>query len=203
MIYVALLRGINVGAHNRMKMQDLVSLFGGLGFENIKTYLQSGNVVFSSKAGTHENSGFRSGGLKAGNVEAVSIRKAIESAISEHFGFDVTVIIRTIGEMIKTANENPFLKDASIQPDKLHVAFLSDAQAAEKISKLALRKDENERYSIERSEVYLYCPNGYGNTKMNNTAIEKLIGTLATTRNWNSVMALAELIQSASGTGHE
>ena len=113
-IYISMLRGINVGGHKRIKMDRLRQSFEALGFEQVQTYIQSGNVVF-----------------KAGKVSAVRIvQKNRERESSADFGFSASVISRTSDEIDKTIANNPFLNKSGIDPDKLHVMFLSEAPTA-------------------------------------------------------------------------
>src|SRR5207249_3881827 len=111
-IYVALLRGINVGGHKRVPMDQLRKLCEGLGFGQVKTYIQSGNVVF-----------------KARKTDPAALSKRLEKEILKHFGFAVSVITRTQEEIDQTIRNNPFLKNQGVTPQKLHVTFLSEAPA--------------------------------------------------------------------------
>ncbi len=179
MKYIALLRGINLGSHKRIKMADLVKAMELLGFKNVKTYLQSGNVIFEDDS-TNE----------------AKIAENIGIKINQIFGFQVNVIIRTEDELENIVKGNPFAKDANIQPDKLHVTFLSDMPDSETISDLDIKKDENEKFEVAGREVYLYCPNGYARTKLTNDVFEKKLNTTATTRNWKTTNKLLKIVKS-------
>lgn len=176
MRYIALLRGINVGGQRSIKMADLKDAFESLGFSNVKTYVQSGNVVFSCEP-----------------AEPAKLAEQIESKLDQTFGFPVKTIIRTEDEFENIINNNPFVKERDIALDKLHVTLLSDMPEPEAIALLDIKKEENEKFLIISREVYLYCPNGYGNTKMNNAVFEKKLKTMATTRNWKTMNSLLEL----------
>ena len=179
MKYIALLRGINVGRHKRIKMAELIDIFESLGFEGVKTYLQSGNVVFESEA-----------------ADESEIRWDIESKISETCGFHVDIVLRTGDEWENIFSSNPFIKDADIEVDKLHVTFLSDIPDEKAVFNLDINKDENEKFEVSSREIYLYCPNGYGRTKLKNDVFERKLKGVATTRNWKTVTKLLELSKS-------
>ncbi len=176
MKYIALLRGINIGRSKRIKMADLVKTLDSLGFKNIKTYLQSGNVIFE-----YDSS------------DISEIEGSIERKISETFSFSVDVIIRTKDELESTVKDNPFISEHDIELDKLHVTFLSDIPDQKAILNMDINKAENEKFEIIGREVYLYCPNGYAKTKLKNDMFEKKLNTTATTRNWKTTNKLLEL----------
>src|SRR5271169_1409090 len=119
-IYISLLRGINVGGHKRIKMDKLRASFEALGFESVNTYIQSGNVVF-----------------KTGKSSSDALSKRIEERILSDFGFSASVICRTAVELGETIANNPFLKERGIDPEKLHVMFLSDGPAPAALKELS------------------------------------------------------------------
>ncbi len=176
MKYIALLRGINIGRNKRIKMADLVKTLESLGFKNVKTYLQSGNVIFE-----HDSS------------DIAEIAESIERKISETFSFSVDVIIRTNDELERVVKGNPFIKELDIELDKLYVTFLSDIPDPKAVLNMDIDKAENEKFEIIGREVYLYCPNGYARTKLKNDAFERKLNTTATTRNWKTTNKLMEL----------
>jgi uncharacterized protein (DUF1697 family) len=175
-VYVALLRGINVGGHKIIKMEALRAAFASLGFNNVKSYGQSGNVIFAAPAS--------SAGHLAGKIE---------KRIHEEFGFSVPVFIATAEKLAETIEKNPFLKAPGVDPAKLHVTFLSadpPAMALEKLQPLAAAP---EQLHIVGRNIYLFCPLGHGNTKLSNNAIEKKLSVGATTRNWTTARTLLAL----------
>ena len=176
MKYIALLRGINVGRNKRIKMADLIKVFESLGFKNVKTYVQSGNVIFE-----HDSN------------DAAEIAGRIERKISQTFSFSVNVIIRTKDEVENVVKGNPFIGRAGIELDKLHVIFLADMPDPKDVLNLDINKDENEEFEVIGREVYLYCPDGYARTKLKNDIFEKKLNTEATTRNWKTTSKLLEL----------
>jgi uncharacterized protein (DUF1697 family) len=177
MRYIALLRGINVGGQKKIKMVDLKNMFETLGFKNVKTYIQSGNIVFDYDC---------TNTTKLGNY--------IEKKISETFGFFVKAIIRTDEEFRNLVNNNPFVKEPNVELDKLYVTFMLDIPEPSTVIFLDVKKEENEKFLIISREVYLYCPNGYGRTKLNNAMFEKKLKNVATTRNWKTINNIVENI---------
>jgi uncharacterized protein (DUF1697 family) len=170
---VALLRGINLGARNKIAMGDLRELFAGLGAEDVTTHVQSGNVVY------------------AGAVDA----SAIEARIKRDLGLEITVLVRSAAELDRVVKRNPFAKEAS-EPKQLHVTFLAEKAPASRVKELDPERSPGDEFSVAGREVYLYCPKGYGVSKLSNDYFEKKLGVPATTRNWNTVTKLAELAQS-------
>jgi len=171
-----LLRGINVSGHKSIKMTDLVKLFQSLNFRNVRTYIQSGNVIFESDL-----------------VDASAIANKIEKKIKQTYGFEVNIIIRTSDELEKIVSRNPFVKEHNIEIDKLHVTFLADIPDERSVSDLDIKKDKNEKFIVKGKEIYLYCPNGYGKTKLTNATFERKLKAIATTRNWNTTNKLVEI----------
>jgi uncharacterized protein (DUF1697 family) len=173
--YVAMLRGVNVGARNRMKMPDLQALVIALGHANVVTYIQSGNVVFDSRV---RNSSALADGLAQG--------------ISEQLGLEVGVLLRSREELAKIARANPYLRTGADET-KLHVTFLAETPEAERVRSLAGFDAGADEMAVRGREVYLHCPGGYGTTKLSNGFLERRLAVTATTRNWNTVMKLLQL----------
>jgi uncharacterized protein (DUF1697 family) len=171
---VALLRGINLGSRNRMAMADLRELVEELGGEDVRTYLQSGNVVFRSRG-------------KPAELEATLAR-----GIKRALGLDVSVLVRTKRQLQKIVADNPFAKSDA---KTLHVTLLAAKPKAPAARKLRDGSFEPDDVELSAREVYLHCPNGYGRTKLSNTFLEKRLGVRATTRNWKTITSLAELAQ--------
>ena len=173
-----MLRGVNVSGHKPIKMDALRASFESLGFEGVKTYLQSGNVVFT-----------------AAKVSVAGLTAKIAAKIMADFGHAVAILIRTPVEFEEALKRNPFAGQTKLDEAYFHITFLSQpagAGAGESLNRLATA---SEQIFVSGREVYLYCPNGYGNTKVSNTAIEKKLGAQATTRNWRTVNALLALAQ--------
>ncbi|MBE1486170.1 DUF1697 domain-containing protein [Plantactinospora soyae] len=180
--YVALLRGINVGSGNRIGMADLRRIVTDLGHEDVKTYLQSGNVVFGAEPGAGK------GGAPGPDRLATAIRKAV----ADELGVDVPVLVRSGAELAALAAENPYLKSERDET-KLLVAFLAGAPATDKAAELTVPGTDTAEFTLAGREIYLHYPDGFGRTKFSNAYLEKQLGTVSTTRNWKTVRALAEL----------
>jgi uncharacterized protein (DUF1697 family) len=174
--YISILRGINLGGHKPVPMKGLQVLYESLGYEQVKTYIQSGNVAFSAK-----------------EKSPSAIKKAIEVAISQRFGFDVPVLVREQADIQRVLDGSPFLHEKGIEVDKLHVTFLDELPEQTCIDNLLTYDFTPDRFVLQGKEVFVYCPNGYGRTKLNNTFFESKLKVGATTRNWKTVNVLAEM----------
>ncbi len=180
--YIAMIRGINVGGQKTIKMADLKALCESLGFRNVTTYIQSGNVVLSSA-----------------QKNPSTVGETIESGIKKKFGFDVTVVVRTPEELKSVVKKNPFVGRKGIDEIRLNVMFLDSKPEPALVKALGpLAAKSKDEYEINGREVYLHCPNGYGKTLLSNTFFEKNLKVRATTRNWNSVNNLLELAEGAA-----
>ena len=175
-VYAALLRGINIGPHKRVKMDDLRKSFEALGFEQVKTYIQSGNVVF-----------------KAGKGAAAALQKKVEATIAQDFGFSVSVIVRTSAEWSEAIDSNPFLKQRGIDVEKLHVTFLADVPATSALKKLADFTLAPDQSNCIGRQVYLYLPNGFSKSSLWKVPWEKALAVGTTTRNWRTVNAIHQM----------
>ena len=174
--YISMLRGINVTGHKIIRMEDLRTLYESLGYERVRSYVQSGNVVFDA----------RTKGVE-------TIERHIADAVKKSFGYDVSVIIRTPEELKRVLSANPFLKGRKDELPGLHVTFLSSELSPAVRKGLSVGKDGVDEYIPARREIYLSCPDGYGRTKFSNTYFEKLLTMPATTRNWKTVNALYQM----------
>jgi uncharacterized protein (DUF1697 family) len=172
--WVAFLRGINLGAHNKIAMGDLRDLMADIGAEDVATYVQSGNVVFRSPVARGE-----------------LVRKT-EREIRARFGLDVTVLLRTKAELARLVAANPFAQRES-DPTRLHVTFLAAAPDRRRVAGLSRAEFTPDDFRVSRDAVYLHMPNGYGRSKLSNAFFEKQLAVRATTRNWRTVTKLAEL----------
>ena len=169
--YISILRGINVSGQKKIRMEDLKGLYEGLDFSEVTTYIQSGNVIFKT-------------GL---NLSISGLSEKIEKAIEEKYHFHVPVIIRTADEIRKILSSNPFLDEDGLDREKLHVTFLEEKPQPTDVGAIQKFDFSPDRFWIIGKEVYLYCPGGYGNTKLSNTFFEKKLHVKATTRNWKTV----------------
>lgn len=175
--YISLLRGINVSGKNLIKMEALRAMYENLGFSDVATYVQSGNVVF-----------------RTGEAAFETIAEQINHQIKKKFGFDVPVLVMDPGRLKQIVASNPFAGNQEKDPIFMHVTFLASAPDLRGFSKLSAKLVAGEELCIKENAVYLYCPFGYGRTKLNNTNIESALKTSATTRNWKTT---AELLRMA------
>jgi uncharacterized protein (DUF1697 family) len=177
-IYISMLRGINVGGHKLIKMDQLRKSFEALGFEQVQTYIQSGNVVF-----------------KTGKSPTSQLSKKIEQRILSDFGFSVSVISRTADEICTAIEGNPFLKERGIDPEKLHVMFLSEAPAPPALKRLTdLTASPDQCRSFDR-EIYFYLPNGVSKSVLMKSPVDRILSVVTTTRNWRTVNQLHQMCQ--------
>ncbi|MDR2921003.1 MAG: DUF1697 domain-containing protein [Tannerella sp.] len=174
--YISILRGINVSGQNLIKMDALQKMYKNLGFGNIATYVQSGNVIFNSE-----------------NAEPEKLGTEITQQIEKDFGFNVPVIVLTIDNLKQITDNNPFTKDLNKDKTFLYVTFLSSNPDEYDIKAIEEKKQDGEEVFITGHAVYLYCPNGYGRTKLNNTFLEKKLKVGATTRNWKTTNELLKI----------
>jgi uncharacterized protein (DUF1697 family) len=177
---ISILRGINVGGKRKVPMEALKKCYESLGFQNVKTYIQSGNVIFDYKGG-----------------DTQGLAEMLERGIRETFGFEVTVVIRSKEEMLRVIRGFPFTSE---EEDFAHVTFLSKTPASVPIEEIDMALGKGERFSVSGKEVYLFCPNGYGRTKLTNSLFEKKLNVAATTRNWRTVNALYALALGGSAS---
>lgn len=184
--YIALLRGINVGGSARIAMKDLRTLFAGMGFEDVRTYLQSGNVVFRAPAPD------TAGPAAPGTRRPAGLAAGIEKRIADDLGVSCTVLLRTGDSLARTLAANPYT-GRDDDPAKLHVTFLAREPTAEEAARLELPAGETAVFTLVGDEIHLHVPDGYGRTRLNNAFIERRLGMRATTRNWKTVTALHEL----------
>lgn len=172
-IYIALLRGINVGGHNKMPMTELRALLSDLEVQDVRTYIQSGNVVFKS----HEVSGPR-------------LEGQIKGAIKNHFGFEIPVLIKTVSELQSIFDDCPFPQE---KKEQSYFNILHRAPEAQNIEEASQKSYLDEEFVITEKCIYLYCKNGYGRAKFSSTFFEKKLKTIATARNYKTMLKLLSL----------
>lgn len=175
--YVTILRGINVSGHNMIKMADLKKMFETLPFENVQTYIQSGNIVFNAKPENDQN-----------------LEKLIHDTIQKTFSFSVPVIVLEEKELKNVQQNNPFLTERNEDAAKLHVTFLDAIPGIDLVDKLKEKANFlPDEWILDEKAIYLFCPNGYGKTKLNNNFFENKLKVTATTRNWKTVNELVSM----------
>jgi len=176
--YISLLRGINVSGQKKINMKELKALYEEAGFQNVQTYIQSGNVVFQSKKST-----------------ARTLSRKIETLIREHYAFDVAAVVLSPQELDKVIVGNPFAKEKDFEEGKMYICFLNEAPKQDLVEKIRDVRYGSDRFVINNAIIYLFVPGGYGNTKLNNNFFESKLKVVGTTRNWNTVNKLAEMAQ--------
>ena len=171
--YIAILRGINVSGKNKLPMAELRQILSNKGFNNLQTYIQSGNLIFQSEHSKEQ------------------VRATISDQILDRFGYEVPVLVLTAAELREIVNRNPFEhRDLT----KLHITFLAGLPDQQLVAALPSSPNPREEFLMVDQAIYVYCPDGYGRSKINNTFFEKKLRVIATTRNWKTCMKLCEMV---------
>ena len=177
-VVIAMLRGVNVGGKNLVTMEALRALGGTLGCTDAVTHLQTGNVIFRTRAKDLEK-----------------LRKQMVAAMAESFGFEVPVVFRTAEDLRKVIAANPFPEQVKTEPDKVLVMFLYEDPGTARREALRAMKIAPEEVRVEARELYVYYPTGQGQSKLRWAPIEKVLGTSWTGRNWNTVEKLLTMAE--------
>ena len=173
--YVALLRSVNIGGYGRIPMTELRASFDKLGYADVTTYIQTGNVLFSTPSKSESK-----------------IVNTIEERLDEDFGESPAVILRNVPELLRIGKASPYAR-AGANPARHHVTFLATAPSKAVLSALELPRSGQDELVVDGREVYVHTPNGYAETKYTGSFIERRLGVVSTTRNWNTVTKLCEL----------
>ena len=173
--HVALLRGINVGGKNKLPMKELTTLFQEAGCAEVRSYIQSGNIVFRASAAT-----------------AKRVPERVAAAILQRFGYQVPVVIRSAQELGAIAEGNPYAEEGA-DPTSLHVGFLAERPSRAAIASLDPQRSPPDAFEVLGQQIYLRCPNGIGRSKLTVGYFERQLGTTTTLRNWRTVGKLVEL----------
>jgi uncharacterized protein (DUF1697 family) len=182
-VVISMLRGVNLGAHRRIKMDALRDLYASLKLRDPQTYVQSGNVVFSTE-----------------ERDLLQLSQRIEKAIERGFGFHTDVILRTTAELRSVVARNPCAKRKGIEPSRLLVNFLAGDPGPNARKALRGLKIAPEQLWIDGRELYIYFPNGMARPKLSWAAIDRILETPGTGRNWNSVTKLLQLAEKLETT---
>lgn len=174
--YVALFRGVNVGGKNRLPMKELVQLFADAGCGNVRSYIQSGNVVF-----------------EADEKAAVKLPEKLGTAIAQRYGFQAPLTLRSAEEMRAVSHNNPFLQ-AGAPEEALHVLFLAGAPEAARVASLDENRSKPDAFAVRGREVYLWLPGGVARTKLTNEYFDSKLATISTGRNWKTVLKLCDMM---------
>jgi len=174
---IAILRGINVGGKRKILMVDLKKILSKLGFEDMQTYIQSGNVIFNSTR-KHDD---------------LEFANEIEQSISNKYGFDVPVIVKTENKLNEAISSNPFFKKKDADIERLHLTFLKEIPEKEKLENIKSYDYSPDKFEINGNNVFVYCSGKYSDSKLTNKFFESKLKVSATTRNWKTVLKLSEL----------
>lgn len=177
-VIISMLRGVNVGGHNKIKMEALRALYASLNLRDSQTYVQSGNVIFKTE-----------------ERDLARLAKRIEDGIEKAFGFHSDVILRTSSELRDVLARNPFAKRRGIEPNKLLITLLAGDPEPEAQEKIRTLKTDPEEVRIEGREIYIYFANGIGQSKLSMSALLKTLKTTGTGRNWTSITKMLEIAE--------
>ena len=177
-VNIALLRGINVGGKNKLPMKDLAAMFSDAGCDDVRTYIQSGNVLFRAEPTLQEE-----------------IPSLVSASILSRFGYRIPVVTRTARELQAIVQASPFIGHTT-EPDKLHVAFLSETPDPAKVEALDANRSAPDEFAVLGREIYLYCPNGLARTRLTNSYFDSTLSTTSTMRNWKTTLKLLDMVSS-------
>ncbi len=181
MVFIALLRGINVSGQKKILMSDLKILFENLSFSDVKTYIQSGNVIFSTE-----------------ESDTKLMEKKIEEKILAQYGFQIPVLVLTTDEIKNALDNNPFLKNTETLSDKddprLYFTFLSEIPNVEHVKKIDVALFAPDTFTLLDKTIFMKVENGYGNTKLSNNFFETKLKVKATTRNLKTLQMISQLV---------
>jgi len=175
--HLALLRGVNVGGNNKLPMKDLVSVFIEAGAGNVRTYIQSGNVIFTAPSRLSSQ-----------------IPGLVSTRISAQFGFQTSVVMRSAKQLRDLIAYNPFLEAGAFE-ESLHVLFLAGRPKADAVQELDPNRSPPDAFAVRGQEVFLYLPNGVAHTKLTNAYFDSALATTSTGRNWRTVTKLLDLME--------
>ncbi len=175
--YVALLRSVNIGGYGRIPMNELRSSFEKLGYADVTTYIQTGNVLFSTTSKSEPK-----------------IVDTIEERLDEDFGESPAVILRSVPELLRVGKASPFARSGA-NPARHHVTFLATPPGKAALAAFDPPASGQDELVVDGREVYVHTPNGYAETKYTGTFLERRLGVVSTTRNWNTVTKLCALAE--------
>jgi uncharacterized protein (DUF1697 family) len=181
-VVIAMLRAVNVAGYQKLSMEALRTICGGLGLRDVQTYIQSGNIVFREDAG-----------------DPGAVARKIEDGIQRKFGFRPDVIVRTTSEMRKVILNNPFADRPEVEPNRLLALFMASAPGRQARERVLAIPCEPEELHIKGRELYVYYPDGMARPKIPMARIEKLLETSSTGRNWNTVNKLLAMAEKLEG----
>jgi uncharacterized protein (DUF1697 family) len=173
--YIAFLRGINVGGKNKLPMKELAAIFVDAKCNNVRTYIQSGNVIFT-----------------AAPPVAKTLAQRISAQIAKQRGYRIPIVLRTIEELEEIVENNPFIAKG-VNEEKLHILFLADLPDHSAVQQLDPNRSLPDAFILQEREIYLHLPNGVANSKLTNNYFDSALKTISTGRNWRTVVKLLQL----------
>jgi uncharacterized protein (DUF1697 family) len=173
--YIAFLRGINVGGKNKLPMKELAAIFVDAKCNNVRTYIQSGNVIFT-----------------AAPPVAETLAQRISAQIAKQRGYRIPVVLRTIEELEKIVENNPFIAKG-VNEEKLHILFLANLPDPSAVQQLDPNRSLPDAFILQEREIYLHLPNGVANSKLTNNYFDSVLKTISTGRNWRTLVKLLQL----------
>jgi uncharacterized protein (DUF1697 family) len=174
--FIALLRGVNVSGQKKMPMVEVRKMMTSIGFNDVQTYVQSGNIIFGSELNSTEE-----------------MEGLIHTAIENTFGYDVPVLVKSVSEIKDVIAKNPYNNENDLAQNRVYFVLLQDTPNAELVEAFEEMDFPNEKFMVSNSCVYLCCENGYGKAKLNNNLIERKLKVKATARNYRTMNKLLEL----------
>ena len=181
-VLISMLRGVNLGPHNRIKMDELRGLYEALRLEDPRSYVQSGNVIFRTR-----------------EKNSPQLTKKIQTGIQKKFGCCPEVILRTTEELRRVIAANPFPEQTKSEPAKVLVTFLAGEPPRDAEANLEKFKNFPEQLHLKGCELYIYFPNGAGRSKLPWSAVDRFLKVTGTARNWNSVQAMLKIAEEMEG----
>lgn len=166
-----------MAGHNKIQATELSSLYRKMGFKDVRTYIQSGNVIFSLDD----------------NADVNLVASNIESAILKKFNYTIPVCIRTVSEINKVISDNPFFDEMNFDPSRLAVIFLYEMPSGEQVEKVKNVEYPPDKFKIIGKEIFIYCPNGFGKTKLYTNFFENKMKVRGTARNWKTIKNILEI----------
>lgn len=176
-VRICLLRGVNMAGHNKIRMTDLEKMFRDLEFHDAETFIQSGNIIFTAND----------------KIGIADLTAKIESEIKTKFGFEISALLRSTGEIERVISGNPFVTLKDFDPARSAVVFLNEEPVKKNLEKLTNVNYPPDKFEVIGREIFIYCPNGFGRTKLYTNFFEKKLGVTGTARNWNTVNTILDL----------
>lgn len=177
--FIALLRGVNVGGHNRVPMAELRELCAGLGWRDVRSYIASGNLAFTASG--------RRADLEAG----------LERGIQDRFGLSIAVVVRTAADWAACIDGNPFPGASGTEPNRVALVLSKSPPLPGAVEGMRERAADGERVERVRDVLWIHYAGGTGRSKLSPAALERLVGSPVTARNWRTVLRLGEMVRAA------